>query len=244
MLCACGVLTKEKKSIRCRKCANIKRWEQPDFTGKRFGRLVLVRKEKRNKHNQIMWLCKCDCGNEKIARESGLKTGNIKSCGCIRKEMMENKAKHNMSHTRFGYIFYTITDRCKRKKSLSYKNYGGRGIKCEWKSLDEFKFDMYESYLKHVQEYSEKETTIDRIDNNGNYCKENCRWATREEQSNNRRNVHIVLYKGKLMNIRALSDITGINSRKLYRRIITTKMSPENAVSIPRNVKYKFYKYD
>lgn len=80
-----------------------------------------------------------------------------------------------------------MNDRCKYKSNASYKNYGWRWIVCEWKTFEEFKDDMYESYLEHVKKFWEKQTTIDRIDANWNYCKDNCRWATYSEQNRNKR---------------------------------------------------------
>ncbi|HMS90732.1 MAG TPA: hypothetical protein PKC87_00720 [Candidatus Absconditabacterales bacterium] len=87
--------------------------------------------------------------------------------------------------------------RCNNKNNHAYKNYGGRGISIEWNSYEDFKKDMEESYLKHCDEWTEKQTTLDRIDNNGNYCKKNCRWATRWKQNNNRSNNKYINYKGE-----------------------------------------------
>jgi len=139
---------------------------------------------------------RCHCWNEWIAKLTDLKRWKLQSCWCSskkRKNFFRNSNyKHWMSHTNFERIFQWLKARCNNKKHKSYPNYWWRWIKYLWNSFEEFKNDMYESYLQHIKEYWKKDTSIDRIDVNWNYCKENCRWATNIEQANNKnRNVYI-----------------------------------------------------
>lgn len=96
----------------------------------------------------------------------------------------------------FYQKYQNISYRCKNKK-----NYAGRGIKCEWKTFNDFYNDMYETYKIHIERYGKARTTIERIDNNGNYSKENCRWATWEEQNNNKRGTNFIYFKGEKISI-------------------------------------------
>jgi len=155
-----------------------------DLTGQRFGRLVIIEYICHNKYGQSLWLCKCDCGNETIVMSNHLKTGHTKSCGCLQKENHRNNIKYG--HTRDGKIsktyiaWYNMLQRCNNKNHPKYKYYGGRGIEvCErWLKFQNFLEDIGEIPIG-------KE--IDRKDNNGNYCLENCRLITRKENNQNKR---------------------------------------------------------
>jgi hypothetical protein len=166
-----------------------------DLNNSIFGRLTVIKNVGKNKFGQPIWNCKCSCGQEKNILNSSLISGRTKSCGCLQKELYAKRKgniniKHSMSKSRFYGIYNAIKFRCYNKNSDRYKDWGGRGITVckEW--LDDFinfKNDMYESYLEHVKEFGENQTSIDRVDNNKNYCKENCKWSTCKEQNANQR---------------------------------------------------------
>lgn len=181
-----------------------------DITGERFERLIAIKFEYKIKR-QHYWLFKCDCGKEKIIQKASVLFGTSKSCGCLQKEMTyneETKHKIGLANTTHGLrgnpiysLWHSMKQRCYYCKSISYKNYGARGIKIcsEWK--DSF-IDFYNWCIKNGYK---KGLTIDRINVNGNYCPSNCKFSTNSEQQNNKRNSHFLIYQGEKKTIKEWS---------------------------------------
>ena len=198
-----------------------------DITGQRFGKLIALRFhsriERKDKGFRYKWLFKCDCGNEIVTESSHVTCGHTTSCGCYLQWLQdtagERNKTHGMSHTRFNVIYERIKARCEYAKNNRYATYGARGIKCLWKTFEDFIEDMHESYLEHVEKFGEKQTTIERKDTNGHYCKENCRWATYKEQSRNRRDNRIINFKGRKLCLAEWEEETGIKQATIAMRI-------------------------
>lgn len=153
-----------------------------DLTGQKFARLTVLQRVENDKKQNSQWLCNCVCGNNIIVRGYHLKSGRIKSCGCLQKETGYMNKKHGMCETRLYKIWTGIKTRCTNKNEISYKRYGARNIKicAEWK--DNFS-SFYEWAINNG--YADN-LTIERINVNGNYEPHNCTWIPSEQQAQNR----------------------------------------------------------
>jgi len=211
-----------------------------NITGQKFGRLTAIKFIDSTRDYRYKWECLCECGNKTIVSKSKLKNKWTQSCGCLQKDRArEGQKTHGLSRTKFIKRWEGLNSRCNNPNNPRWRQYGGRGIKVMWNSFEEFRDDMYESYLEHVKIHGERNTTIDRIDSNGNYSKENCRWATQKIQQRNRRNNRILTYKGETKVLVEWAEEYGISIYTLWARL-NSGLSVEDALTKPLvGVNYK-----
>ena len=145
----------------------------------------------------------------------------LDSCACSenRNKSRQRNTTHSLSKTRIYNIFKGMKYRCNGKNCPAYPNYGGRGIRVEWTSFEDFYKDMNNDYEEHVKRYGEKNTSINRVDNDGNYSKENCKWARRQLQSWNRRSSRIIKYNGESLPVTEWSRRIGVKRQTLEKRL-------------------------
>ena len=188
---------------------------------KKFNKLTVI-DFAYNKNGRTYWKCRCDCGNITIVEAYKLKIGHTKACGCLgeynRKYLYKHSIKHQMMNTRLYRIWQNMKRRCYTPSIDSYKYYGARGIKVceEWLDkqngfINFYNWAMANGYKDNL--------TIDRIDVNGNYGPNNCRWATVKEQANNKRNNLFIQYKGEKHTIAEWSKILKIKRETIRYRI-------------------------
>ena len=155
-----------------------------DIKGQRFGRLTAVQMLGLDQHHKTRWLCRCDCGGETITTITTLRRGSSQSCGCFQRERAGDANRtHGASRLEIEYrTWSSMIRRCHNPNTKDFKNYGGRGIKVcpEWRA-------SYPAFLTHVGRRPSPGHSIDRINNDGDYCPGNVRWVTRAEQMRNKR---------------------------------------------------------
>lgn len=210
-----------------------------DLTGRRYGRLVAEHFAGKT-NGRTMWACRCDCGNVKEVRAAYLQAGQTRSCGCLEREMRRlNNLKHGEAKASKGEVtveyatWNRMKSRCYSKKNQNFKDYGGRGIfVCvRWLSGDGA-LSGYECFLADMGRRPSNTHSIDRIDNDGPYSPENCRWATKALQARNRRSSSVYTVKGSTGCIAQLCEEFMV-PRKLVTERILNGWDPERAFSTP-----------
>lgn len=202
-----------------------------DLTGQRFGRLMVTGAAPRlGPHDDTRWHCQCDCGELRIVRSKALRRGMTRSCRCYTKEVTAKRnATQNfrvVRNRREYSVWFAMQARCYNPEQLSYEYYGGRGITvcARWR-------DSFAAFLEDMGKRPAG-TSIDRIDNNGPYAPDNCRWATQKEQMRNTSRSRFVEANGKRMIITDWARETGISTELIYQRI-ERGWSEAQAVSRP-----------
>lgn len=186
-----------------------------NLTNMRFGELIVSHDSGERSHGNVIWTCKCDCGVTTNVRAGALTSGNTVSCGHLRgRHNIEKWTTHGCTNTPEYMTWCSMLKRCTNPNDKSYHNYGSRSIAVCDRWLESFENFYNDMGLRPGPEYS-----IERKNNDGNYEPDNCRWATKEEQGNNRRNNCIVYYKDKEYTIAQLSKECGIEYETLRHRL-------------------------
>lgn len=201
----------------------------PKWIGQRFGKLTVTGFI--NKNRRWYWRCKCDCGNEITTSASNVKMGYSRSCGCVFPEKMREKlTTHGMSGTSINTIYKAMKSRCYNPQNKAYKHYGGRGIKICKDWLENggekfYKWALDNGYMKGL--------SIERIDVDGDYCPENCKWITMAEQTRNRTDSLIFEYNGEKKCLSEWCRVFGVEEMYIRARI-NKGMSFEDAMFTPK----------
>lgn len=196
--------------------------------GNRYGILTTVRKAPTQTCRR-QWLCRCDCGNESVVHGGNLTSDHTTSCGCQKARLISEKnSTHRRCRTKLYGIYRAMIDRCENPKVACFSRYGGRGIKvCKrWRH-------SFEAFLEDMGERPSPLHSLDRKENSGDYCPENCRWATGREQGQNKRNNVFVEYKGERHTISEWARRQGLTTAALSSRLRRQGMSLEEAMTRP-----------
>ncbi|MBQ0014774.1 MAG: hypothetical protein KBS82_05580 [Oscillospiraceae bacterium] len=194
-----------------------------DLTGQRFGSWTVIERaqDKITKSNNkfTVWKCVCDCGTEREVVANSLLSGRSTSCGCEHSKIMTHVAKenfttHGKTNTRLYQIWAGMRKRCFNPNSSNYANYGGRGISIcdQWSD-----FEVFESWANQ-NDYSDSKS-IDRINVDGNYCPENCRWVDSVAQANNRRSNTFYTYNGESHTLAEWAKIKNVSYKGLWKKV-------------------------
>lgn len=198
--------------------------------GSKFGRWTVLSDAGTNKTGHRKYRCRCDCGQERTVMKSGLLRGSSQSCGCLRNEFHSKRKKtHGLSKHRLFPTWDAMMQRCYNEACHAFADYGGRGVKvCErWHDVTLFVADNEHLALPGL--------TLDRKDNDGSYTPGNVRWATRTEQSLNRRSNVVVTYAGRSQTIFEWARELNMPPRTLWSRLRVNDWSVADALTTPVN---------
>ncbi len=193
-----------------------------NLIGRKFEKLTVI-SQAESRNRKAFWNCKCDCGTASVVRTSSLTSGNTRSCGCLQKEIasLEGKKRYKHGFSSKGLCssgvyksWSHMKQRCLNENNKSYPRYGGRGIEVceEWIEFENFyKWALENGYKKGL--------SIERINKDGDYRPDNCKWATSREQNNNKSGNQIILYQGQEKTIGEWAEILNIKYSTLHARI-------------------------
>jgi len=215
-----------------------------EYIGSKFGRLTILKEGiavKYGKTTMRKVFCKCDCGTEKEIDFSSVKSGKSTSCGCFNREHAKKiHTKHGMAMLETGVrhpdycIWIKMKSRCLNTNDKSYLNYGGRGITvCDrWK-------ESFEYFIADMGWRPNKNYSIERIDYNGNYCPENCKWIHKSEQSKNNRRVKLIEYNGFHYCLTDLCKLLSLPYSTMRHRVYDLNIPFAEAIKYPQHYKFK-----
>lgn len=196
--------------------------EAPNLIGSTFGKWSVLSLHHTDKKSGQFWLCRCECGETRPVSTNRLNSGS-KSCGCAKKSGKgHNLYKHGLSGRPEYRNWMSMKSRCAYPKAASWRNYGANGITvCDrWRN-------SFEAFLEDMGEKPSPDHTIDRIDASLGYSPENCRWATKREQNNNRRDNRRVTLNGESLTIAEAARATGIPYGTIRHRLNSGKSDQE-----------------
>ena len=182
-----------------------------DLIGQKFGELTVVEFSHISKHQKTMWKCKCDCGTEIIVQGSHLKSGHTTSCG----KHKEPTVEHGLTNTRLYRIWASMKTRCTNQKNKNFHQYGGRGINI----CDEWLNDFETFYNWAMATGYNDLLTLERIDNNSDYCPSNCKWISIQEQQNNKRTSRFIEAYGEKHTVAEWGKKLGLNPGTIRTRL-------------------------
>ena len=212
------------------------KYNNPEWIGQRFGRLTVIGSERRTQGRGWLWIVRCDCGTVKRVAPVDVRKGAIRSCGCYHDEVCTARAtkfKHSVYENKRLYGIYNgIKKRCYNKNEPRYRDYGARGIvMCdEWLNP----VDGFDKFVDWSLSYGYADNlSIDRIDVNGNYSPDNCRWLTLSEQNGNKRDTVWVKYKGEMVRFQELCKRSVVSYDTTHDRVFKRGWDIERALTTP-----------